>query len=78
MTFLTKINGYQKMCDTNKNEMGVIIKGLYYIRFRVSLVKVHLTWSKKKNQHKKRTTCIEKQITTNKWGVNWSPKIMWI
>jgi hypothetical protein len=43
MTFLTKINGYQKMCDTNKNEMGVIIKGLYYIRFRVSLVKVHLT-----------------------------------
>jgi len=34
MVFLTKINGYQKVCDTNKNvtKMGVIIKGVYYIR----------------------------------------------
>ncbi len=33
MLFLTKMNGYQKMCDTNKNvtKMGVIIKGVYYI-----------------------------------------------
>ncbi len=34
MTFLTKTNDYQKMCDTNKNvtKMGVIIKegSLYY------------------------------------------------
>jgi hypothetical protein len=31
MVFLTKTNGYQKMCDTNKNvtKMGVIIKGVY-------------------------------------------------
>ncbi len=33
MMFLTKMDGYQKMCDTNKNviKMGVIIKGVYYI-----------------------------------------------
>ncbi len=33
MVFLTKMDGYQKMCDTNKNvtKMGVIIKGVYYI-----------------------------------------------
>jgi hypothetical protein len=32
MIFLTKLDGYRKMCDTNKNvtEMGVIIKGVYY------------------------------------------------
>ncbi len=31
MIFLTKLDGYQKMCDANKNvtEMGVIIKGVY-------------------------------------------------
>jgi hypothetical protein len=35
MVFLLKPNGYQKMCDTNKNviKMGVIIKGVYYIEF---------------------------------------------
>jgi hypothetical protein len=33
MVFLTKTNGFQKMCDTNKYviKMGVIIKGVYYI-----------------------------------------------
>jgi hypothetical protein len=33
MVFLTKTDGYQKMCDTNKNviKMGVIIKEVYYI-----------------------------------------------
>ncbi len=48
MTFLTKTNGYQKMCDTNKNvtEMGVIIKGVYCIPFRVSLKKIST-----KNKH---------------------------
>jgi hypothetical protein len=32
MVFLIEINGYQKMCDTNKNEsnMGMLIKGVYY------------------------------------------------
>ncbi len=32
MIFLTKMDGYQKMCDTNKNviKMGVIIKGVYW------------------------------------------------
>jgi len=31
MVFL-KIDGYQKMCDTNKNviKIGMIIKGVYY------------------------------------------------
>ncbi len=31
--FLTKMDGYQKMCDINKNviKMGAIIKGVYYI-----------------------------------------------
>jgi hypothetical protein len=31
--FLPKYDGYQKMCDTNKNvtKMGVIIKGIYFI-----------------------------------------------
>ncbi len=31
MVFLTKMDGYQKMCDTNKNviKMGVIIKRVY-------------------------------------------------
>jgi hypothetical protein len=30
--FLTKTDGYQKMCHINKNvtKMGVIIKGVYY------------------------------------------------
>jgi hypothetical protein len=29
MVFLTKMDGYQKMCDTNKNviKIGAIIKG---------------------------------------------------
>jgi hypothetical protein len=38
MVFLTKTNGYQKVFDTNKNvtKMGVIVKGVYYIR--ISLV----------------------------------------
>jgi len=72
MVFLTKTDGYQKMCDTNKNvtEMGVIIKRVHYIKFRVSLVKLNLTKNKKKNRHKKQTLCIEKQITINKRGVN--------
>jgi hypothetical protein len=32
MVFVTQTDGYQKMCDTNKNvtKMGVIIKGAYY------------------------------------------------
>ncbi len=32
MVFLIEINGYQKMCDTNKNEtkMDMFIKGDYY------------------------------------------------
>jgi hypothetical protein len=31
MVFLIKIDGYQKMCDTNKNvtKMGMITKGFY-------------------------------------------------
>jgi hypothetical protein len=31
MVFLTKMDDYQKLCDTNKNvtKMGVIIKGVY-------------------------------------------------
>jgi hypothetical protein len=31
MVFVTKMNGYEKMCDTNKNvtKIGVIIKGVY-------------------------------------------------
>jgi hypothetical protein len=35
MVSLTKMDGYQKMCDTNKNvtKMGVIIKGVYCITF---------------------------------------------
>ncbi len=34
MVFLTKTDGYSKMCDTNKNvtKMGVIIKGVYWTR----------------------------------------------
>jgi hypothetical protein len=30
----TKMDGYQKLCDTNKNatKMGVIIKGVYYTK----------------------------------------------
>jgi len=37
MVFLIKTNGYQKMCDTNKNviEMDMIIKGVYYINIFV-------------------------------------------
>jgi hypothetical protein len=33
MVFLAKMDGYQKLCDTDKNvtKMGVIIKGIYYI-----------------------------------------------
>jgi hypothetical protein len=33
MELLTKMDGYQKMCDTNKNvnKMGVIIKDVYCI-----------------------------------------------
>jgi len=33
MIFLTEMDGYQKICDTNKNvtKMGVIIKEVYYI-----------------------------------------------
>jgi hypothetical protein len=33
MVFFTKMNGYQKMCDTNKNvtRMGMIIKRVYCI-----------------------------------------------
>jgi hypothetical protein len=41
MVFLTKTDGYQKMCDTNKNviKMGMILKGvdhtivLYYLMY---------------------------------------------
>jgi len=33
MMFQTEVNGYQKLCDTNKNvtNMGMIIKGVYSI-----------------------------------------------
>jgi hypothetical protein len=33
MVFFTKMNDYQKMCETNKNvtKMGMIIKGVYYM-----------------------------------------------
>jgi uncharacterized membrane protein YdbT with pleckstrin-like domain len=33
MVFPTKMDSYQKMCDTNKNvtNMGMIIKGVYHI-----------------------------------------------
>lgn len=36
MAFLTKLNGYQKLCDINKNmtKMGVIIKGVYYTLYQ--------------------------------------------
>jgi hypothetical protein len=32
MVFLIKMDGYQKLCDTNRNvtKMGVIRKGVYY------------------------------------------------
>jgi hypothetical protein len=32
MAFLTKTDGYQKMCDTTKNvtKMGMIVKAVYY------------------------------------------------
>jgi hypothetical protein len=35
MVFLTKADGYQKLCDTHKNviKMGVIVKGVYCISF---------------------------------------------
>jgi hypothetical protein len=37
MVFLSKTDGYQKMCDTNKNviKMDMIIKGVYYINIFV-------------------------------------------
>jgi len=33
MVFLVKMDGYQKLCDTNKNviKMDMIMKGVYYI-----------------------------------------------
>jgi hypothetical protein len=36
MVFLTKMDGYQKLCDTNKNmtKTGVIIKGVYYTLYQ--------------------------------------------
>jgi hypothetical protein len=35
MVFLTKADGYQKLCDTHENviKMGVIVKGVYCISF---------------------------------------------
>jgi len=38
MVFLIKMNGYQKMCDTNKNvtKIGMIIKGVYYITYKIN------------------------------------------
>jgi hypothetical protein len=40
------MNGYQKMCDTNKNviEMGVIIKGVYCSFICFSLDQVQLNF----------------------------------
>ncbi len=36
MAFLTKMDVYQKLCNTSKNmtEMGVIIKGVYYTLYQ--------------------------------------------
>jgi hypothetical protein len=44
MVFLTKIYGYQKMCDTNKNviKMGEIIKGVYYITTKAFAIYLRL------------------------------------
>jgi hypothetical protein len=43
--FLTKVDGYQKLCDTNKNviKMGMIVKGVYCISFLSTLK----TWGSK-------------------------------
>jgi hypothetical protein len=36
MVFFIKMDGYQKMCVTNKNvtKMGMIIKGVYYMKHK--------------------------------------------
>jgi hypothetical protein len=36
MMFLTKMDGYQKMCDTNQNvtKLGMTMKGVYYMRHK--------------------------------------------
>jgi hypothetical protein len=43
MMFLTKIDGYQEICDTNKNvtKMGMIIKGVYCIMILTRIKKIH-------------------------------------
>jgi hypothetical protein len=51
MVFLTKTNGYQKLCDRNNNviKMGVIIKGVYctftHTKKKKKVVQVgHICW----------------------------------
>ncbi len=61
MTFLTKTDDYQKMCDTNKNviKMGVIIKGVYYTRIKVfdsSLIGINVFKNKQLIYHKTMTS----------------------
>jgi hypothetical protein len=56
MVFLTKMNGYQKMCDTNKNvtNMRMIIKGVYCILMCLSyeIIKYVFTNYKVNNHNK--------------------------
>jgi hypothetical protein len=44
MVFITKMDGYQKICDTNKNvtKMGVIIRGIYYTNFQSDTIGMYL------------------------------------
>jgi hypothetical protein len=52
MVFLTKIDGYQKMSDTNKNvtKMDMIIKKVYYIMtitiflLDIMVLALHSSW----------------------------------
>ncbi len=43
MVFLTKMDGYQEICDTIKNvtKMGMIIKGVYCIMLLTRMEKIH-------------------------------------
>jgi antibiotic biosynthesis monooxygenase (ABM) superfamily enzyme len=44
IVFLTKMDGYQKMSDTNRNvtKIGVIIKGVYYITTKTFTIYLRL------------------------------------
>jgi hypothetical protein len=44
MVLITKMDGYQKICDTNKNvtKVGVIIKGIYCTNFQSNTIGMYL------------------------------------